>query len=73
MTIPMPPPLAGARLLGRAGQEWVVLRTTHADDDPQVWLVHLIKATDESAGLRHLSLVLTDEEFQDFCRDEGIV
>jgi hypothetical protein len=50
----------------------VVLRTTHADDDPAIWLVHLIKAADASAGLRHLSLVLNGEEFRDFCRDEGI-
>ncbi|MCY7320173.1 MAG: hypothetical protein LH617_15865 [Ramlibacter sp.] len=72
MSLPTPPPLAGSRLLGSTGQEWVVLGTTHADDDPQVWLVHLIKATDASAGLRHMSLVLAEEEFRDFCRDEGI-
>ena len=66
------PPPAGARLLGATGQKWLVLRTTHADDDPDIWLVHLIKSTDASAGLRHLSLVLTGEEFVDFCRDEGI-
>lgn len=67
----MPPP-AGARLLGAAGQEWVVVRTTHADDDPDVWLVHVIKAADAEAGRRHLSLVLTGEEFAQFCQDQGI-
>lgn len=66
------PPAAGARLFGASGQEWLVLRTTHADDDPDVWLVHLIKAADAAAGLRHLSLVMTGEEFADFCRDQGI-
>jgi hypothetical protein len=66
------PPPTGARLLGATGQEWVVLRTTHADDDPAIWLVHLIKSDDASAGRRHLSLVMTGEEFVDFCRDEGI-
>ncbi|MDB5947527.1 MAG: hypothetical protein JWQ33_2553 [Ramlibacter sp.] len=66
------PPATGARLLGTTGQEWVVLRTTHADDDPEVWLVHVIKAADAVAGLCHLSLVFTGEEFADFCRDEGI-
>lgn len=66
------PPAAGARLFGATGQEWLVLRTTHADDDPDVWLVHLIKAADAAAGLRHLSLVMTGEEFADFCRDQGI-
>lgn len=70
---PIPtPPAAGARLFGATGQEWLVLRTTHADDDPDVWLVHLIKAADAAAGLRHLSLVMTGEEFADFCRDQGI-
>jgi hypothetical protein len=69
--LPLPPP-AGARLLGHRGQEWLVLRTTYAEDDPEIWLVHLIKAADASAGLRHLSLVLSGEEFQAFCSDEGI-
>jgi hypothetical protein len=68
----MQPPAAGARLFGTAGQEWVVLRTTHAEEDPQIWLVHVIKAADALAGQRHLSLVLTGEEFTEFCRNEGI-
>lgn len=72
MSHPSTPPAAGARLFGASGQEWLVLRTTHADDDPDVWLVHLIKAADAAAGLRHLSLVMTGEEFADFCRDQGI-
>ena len=72
MSSPSTPPGAGARLFGATGQEWLVLRTTHADDDPDIWLVHLIKAADAVAGLRHLSLVMTCEEFVDFCRDEGI-
>lgn len=66
------PPPAGARLLGAAGQEWVVVRTTHADDEPDIWLVHVIKAADAQAGRRHLSLVLTGEEFAQFCREQGI-
>jgi hypothetical protein len=66
------PPDAGARLVGSAGHEWVVLRTTHAEEDPEIWLVHLIKAADALAGRRHLSLVMTGEEFVEFCRDEGI-
>ncbi len=66
------PPAAGARLIGSSGQEWVVLRTTHAEEDPAIWLVHLIKAEDSLAGKRHLSLVMTGEEFAGFCRDEGI-
>lgn len=72
MTPNSTPPPAGARLCGTTGQEWLVLRTTHADDDPEIWLIHLIKAADASAGLRHLSLVMNGEEFRDFCRDEGI-
>jgi hypothetical protein len=67
-----PAPLAGARLVGTSGQEWVVLRTTHAEDDPEIWLVHVIKSADALAGQRHLSLVLTGEEFGEFCRAEGI-
>lgn len=66
------PPVPGSRLLGKTGQEWVVLRTTCAEDDPDIWLVHVIKAADAAAGLRHLSLVFTGEEFADFCRDQGI-
>lgn len=66
------PPVAGARLIGTAGQEWVVLRTTHAEEDPEIWLVHVIKAADALAGQRHLSLVMTREEFTEFCRTEGI-
>lgn len=66
------PPADGARLVGSAGEEWVVLRTTHAEDDPDVWLVHLIKAVHVAAGQRHQSLVMTPDEFADFCRDEGI-
>ena len=72
MSSPSTPPAAGTRLFSATGQEWLVLRTTHADDDPDIWLVHLIKAADAVAGLRHLSLVMTGEEFVDFCRDEGI-
>jgi hypothetical protein len=64
------PPPAGARLLGTAGQEWVVVRTTHADEDPAIWLVHVIK--DAEAGRRHLSLVLTGDEYAEFCREQGI-
>ena len=66
------PPAAGTRLLGAAGQEWLVLRTTHAEEDPEIWLVHVIKATDALAGQRHLSLVMTGEEFTEFCLTEGI-
>jgi len=66
------PPAAGARLFGATGQEWVVLRTTHAEEDPGIWLVHLIKAADALAGQRHLSLVMNGEEFTEFCRTEGI-
>ena len=69
---PLQPPAPGARLLGAAGQEWLVLRTTHAEEDPGVWLVHVIKAADALAGQRHLSLVMTGEEFTEFCRTEGI-
>ena len=69
---PAPPPAAGMRLFGAAGQEWLVLRTTHAEEEPEIWLVHLIKASDALAGHRHLSLVMTDEEFTEFCRAEGI-
>lgn len=69
---PPPAPLAGARLVGSNGQEWVVLRTTHAEEDPEIWLVHVIKAADALAGQRHLSLVMTGEEFTEFCRAEGI-
>lgn len=65
-------PVAGARLVGASGQEWVVLRTTHAEEDPEIWLVHVIKAADALAGQRHLSLVMTGEEFTEFCRAEGI-
>ncbi len=72
MSPPSTPPAGGARLFSATGQEWLVLRTTHADDDPDIWLVHLIKAADAVAGLRHLSLVMAGEEFVDFCRDEGI-
>ncbi|MFC5499162.1 hypothetical protein ACFPOE_16565 [Caenimonas terrae] len=68
----IPPPAAGARLFGATGQEWVVLRTTHAEEDPEIWLVHVIKAADALAGQRHLSLVMTGEEFCEFCRAEGI-
>ena len=67
-----PAPAAGARLFGASGQEWVVLRTTHAEEDPEIWLVHVIKAADALAGQRHLSLVMTGEEFAEFCRAEGI-
>jgi hypothetical protein len=66
------PPAAGARLVGASGQEWVVLRTTHAEEEPEIWLVHLIKAADALAGQRHLSLVMNGEEFVEFCRNEGI-
>ena len=66
------PPAAGSRLYGATGQEWLVLRTTHAEEDPEIWLVHVIKATDALAGQRHLSLVMTGEEFTEFCRAEGI-
>jgi len=66
------PPEPGARLLGSDGQEWLVQRITRADDDPAVWLVHLIPAADASAGRRHLSQVLTGDEYTDFCRDRGI-
>ena len=68
----MPAPAAGTRLFGAAGQEWVVQRTTHAEEDPEIWLVHVIKAADALAGQRHLSLVMTREEFAEFCRSEGI-
>jgi hypothetical protein len=68
----MQPPAAGARLFGATGQEWVVLRTTHAEEDPAIWLVHVIKAADALAGQRHLSLVMTGEEFIEFCHAEGI-
>ena len=67
------PPPPGSRLVGTTGLEWVVVRTTYAEDDPDIWLVHVIKAADAAAGLRHLSLVLTGDEFADFCRDQGIV
>lgn len=69
---PVQPPVAGAHLIGATGQEWLVLRTTHAEEDPDIWLVHVIKATDALAGQRHLSLVMTGEEFFEFCRAEGI-
>ena len=69
---PTLPPAAGARLLAASGQEWLVIRTTHAEEDPEIWLVHVIKAADALAGQRHLSLVLTGEEFTEFCRAEGI-
>ena len=67
-----PPPTAGSRLVGATGQEWLVLRTTHDEEDPGIWLVHLIKAADDLAGQRHLSLVMTGEEFDEFRRAEGI-
>jgi hypothetical protein len=67
-----PAPVPGSRLMGAAGQEWLVLRITHADDEPEIWLAHLIKVADAEAGRRHLSLVLTGEEFVEFCRSEGI-
>ena len=69
---PLQPPAAGARLIGSSGQEWLVLRTTHAEEDPEIWLVHVIKASDALAGQRHLSLVMTGEEFTEFCRTAGI-
>ena len=69
---PMQPPVAGARLVGATGEEWVVLRTTRDEEDPGVWLVHVIRAADALAEKRHLSLVLTGEEFTEFCRNEGI-
>jgi hypothetical protein len=69
---PTSAPIAGSRLVGASGQEWVVLRTTHAEEDPEIWLVHVIKAADALAGQRHLSLVMTGEEFTEFCRAEGI-
>ena len=70
--LPTNPPVAGARLISATGVEWVVLRTTHAEEDPGIWLVHVIKAADALAGQRHLSLVMTGEEFTEFCRNEGI-
>lgn len=66
------PPEPGSRLLGSGGQEWLVQEITRADEDPGVWLVHLIPAADASAGRRHLSHVLSRDEFADFCRDQGI-
>jgi hypothetical protein len=69
---PPPAPVVGARLVGTSGQEWVVLRTTHAEEDPEIWLVHVIKTADAQAGQRHLSLVMTGEEFTEFCHAEGI-
>jgi hypothetical protein len=69
---PTQPPAAGARLVGATGEEWVVLRTTHDEEDPGIWLVHVIRAADALAGQRHLSLVMNGEEFTEFCRNEGI-
>lgn len=69
---PTLPPAAGTRLVGTAGHEWLVLRTTYAEEDPEIWLVHVIKSADALAGQRHLSLVMTGEEFTEFCRAEGI-
>lgn len=69
---PPAPPEPGSRLLGSAGQEWLVQRITRDEDEPGVWLVHLIAAEDASAGRRHLSQVLTCEEYVDFCREQGI-
>ena len=66
------PPETGARLFGASGEEWLVLRTTHDEEDPGIWLVHVIKAADALAGQRHLSLVMTCEEFTEFCHNEGI-
>jgi hypothetical protein len=66
------PPEPGSHLLGSCRQEWLVQRIIRADDEPAVWLVHLIAAADASAGRRHLSQVLNCDEFADFCRDQGL-
>jgi hypothetical protein len=64
-------PVRGEHLKSAKGETWIVLRCHHAGDDPSFFAVDLIRQQDVKQTSR--SLNLTWDEFEDFCRREGIV
>ena len=63
-------PEKGDELVSAQGVVWLVLRRHMATDDPGYFAVDLIMQKD----LKHTSrsVNLTWDEFEDFCRKEGI-
>ena len=63
-------PAKGDELRSAKGEVWIVLRCHHAGDDPGCFAVDLIRQQDVQQTSRALNL--TWDEFEEFCRKEGI-
>lgn len=64
-------PARGEQLRSAKGEVWIVLRCHQAHDDPRFFAVDLIRQHDLKQTSRAVNL--TWDEFEDFCRREGIV
>lgn len=63
-------PAQGEKLVSANGEVWVILRCHRAGDDPSFFAVDVIRQED----VRHTSRAVnfTWDEFEDFCRTQGI-
>lgn len=64
-------PVRGEQLKSANGEVWIVLRRHRAADDPGFFAVDLIRQHDLKQTSRAVNL--TGDEFENFCRREGIV
>ena len=63
-------PVRGERLKSAKGETWIVLRCHLAPDDARFFALDLIRQHDLKQTSRAVNL--TRDEFEDFCRREGI-
>ena len=63
-------PARGEQLKSAKGETWIVLRCHLAADDARFFAVDLIRQHDLQQTSRAVNL--TWDEFEDFCRREGI-
>jgi hypothetical protein len=63
-------PAKGEQLVTGSGEIWIVLRCHYARDDPAYYAIDVIRQQDVKHTSR--SVNLTWDEFEDFCRKEGI-
>ena len=64
-------PVEGEPLTAASGEVWIVLRCHMPDDGSEFFALDLIRQQD-LPQISH-SLNLTWDEFEDFCRQQGIV
>lgn len=63
-------PAKGEQLRSANGEVWIVLRCHYAGDDPSFFAVDIVRAQDATQTARAVNL--TWDEFEDFCRTQGI-